>query len=144
MVWANISAEHEVNARRLSDDDTDWAYVYVKASEDIYKGSLVEYETGNTGYVVPAQDQGTFAGVAMETLESATAGDQIKVYIKGDFEFIKGTPAVTDCGRMFYASTTAYPHTVDNTGTNPVGFCVDYKTANVVIRIDGYANGLTT
>ena len=137
----NISADYDCAQSLSPDEDTDFRWLYCQTSATIYKGSLLEYEYsgGLTGLVKFNEDTSSsvFAGVAAETVASATALQRIKVWIKGDFEFTKTTPAVTDIGTEFYAGSD--PSVVDSSGNVKVGMCVDYKSTKLVISIDGYA-----
>ncbi|NIT35842.1 MAG: hypothetical protein GTN49_04980 [candidate division Zixibacteria bacterium] len=146
MAFENISAEHECNPRRIPNDDSAYTHYVVKSGVTIYKGSLVVFEydtTALTGYVTYASNLAseTFAGVAAQT----ATGDgtaKIKVWRKGLFEFIKGTPAITDVGTEFYCDggTSGTPATVQSgTATGcKVGCCVDYLSSTAVLAVDNY------
>lgn len=140
MVWANLSAARDYYPRRLP-HDTEEAQVklIVKSGETIYKGSIVEYETGATGYVVPGADQDALAGVAAETV----VGDgtlTITLWTKGEHYFAKTTPAITDVGKEVYCTADVDPGTVDASGTNKVGRVTDYDASGLWVRIDNYAS----
>lgn len=77
----------------------------VKAATTIYKGSLVNVDA--TGYAVPAADAASvvFMGVAME---SGTAGQTIRVYRRGVFQFvIPATATIADVGQRVYVADSA-------------------------------------
>ena len=105
MAFGNITAEHECNPRRIPNDDSAYTHYVVKSGVTIYKGSLVVFEdsTGLTGYVTYASNTAseTFAGVAAQTV-TGDGTAKIKVWRQGLFEFVKGTPAITDVGTEFY------------------------------------------
>ena len=145
MAFGNITAEHECNPRRIPNDDSGYTHYVVKRGETIHKGSLVVFEddTGLTGYVTYASNTAseTFAGVAAQTVTGDGAA-KIKVWRKGLFEFVKGTPAITDVGTEFYCDggASGTPATVQS-GTSTgckVGCCVDYLTATAVLAVDNY------
>jgi hypothetical protein len=145
VAFENLSAEHECNPRRIPNDDSAYTHYVVKSGVTIYKGSLVVFEddSGLTGYVTYAANLAseTFAGVAAQT----ATGDgtaKIKVWRKGLFEFIKGTPAITDVGTEFYCDggATGTPAKVQS-GTSTgckVGCCVDYLSSTAVLAVDNY------
>ncbi|UCH79108.1 MAG: hypothetical protein JSU81_03935, partial [Candidatus Coatesbacteria bacterium] len=67
---------------------------------------------------------------------------KIKVWRQGLFEFVKGTPAITDVGTEFYCDggASGTPATVQS-GTSTgckVGCCVDYLSTTVVLAVDNY------
>jgi len=145
VAFENLSAEHECNPRRIPNDDSAYTHYVVKSGVTIYKGSLVVFEddTGLTGYVTYAANLAseTFAGVAAQT----ATGDgtaKIKVWRKGLFEFIKGTPAITDVGTEFYCDggATGTPATVQSGTTTgcKVGCCVDYLSSTAILAVDNY------
>lgn len=77
----------------------------VKAGTTIYKGSLVNVDA--TGYAVPAADAASvvFMGVAME---GGTAGQTIRVYRRGIFQFvIPATATIADVGQRVYVADSA-------------------------------------
>jgi hypothetical protein len=145
MAFGNITAEHECNPRRIPNDDSAYTHYVVKSGVTIYKGSLVVFEdsTGLTGYVTYASNTAseTFAGVAAQTVTGDGAA-KIKVWRQGLFEFVKGTPAITDVGTEFYCDggASGTPDTVQSGTTTgcKVGCCVDYLTATVVLAVDNY------
>jgi hypothetical protein len=145
MAFENLSAEHECNPRRIPNDDSAYTHYVVKNGVTVYKGSLVVFEdsTGLTGYVTYASNTAseTFAGVAAQTV-TGDGTAKIKVWRKGLFEFIKGTPAITDVGTEFYCDggTSGTPATVQSGTTTgcKVGCCVDYLSATVVLAVDNY------
>lgn len=141
----NLSAARDYYPRRLP-HDTEYGQTtqIVKSGITIYKGSLVvfAYETGAlTGYVTFAADTANapFAGVAAETV----TGDgtlTIRLWVKGEHYFTKGTPAITDVGTEFYDVTN--PGTVTSVAGNvKVGKAIDYDSAGLWLRIDNYALG---
>ena len=84
----------------------------VKAATTIYKGGMVAVDA--TGYAVPAADAaGTvFMGVAME---GGTAGQTVRVYRRGIFNFVAANMAVTDMGaRVYVADDATVTKTVGN------------------------------
>jgi hypothetical protein len=145
MAFGNITAEHECNPRRIPNDDSAYTHYVVKSGVTIYKGSLVVFEdsTGLTGYVTYASNTAseTFAGVAAQTV-TGDGTAKIKVWRQGLFEFVKGTPAITDVGTEFYCDggASGTPATVQSGTTTgcKVGCCVDYLTATVVLAVDNY------
>jgi len=145
MAFGNISAEHECNPRRIPNDDSAYTHYVVKNGVTIYKGSLVVFEdsTGLTGYVTYASNTAseTFAGVAAQTV-TGDGTAKIKVWRRGLFEFIKGTPAITDVGTEFYCDggTSGTPATVQSGTTTgcKVGCCVDYLSSTAVLAVDNY------
>jgi hypothetical protein len=145
MAFGNITAEHECNPRRIPNDDSAYTHYVVKSGVTIYKGSLVVFEddTGLTGYVTYASNTAseTFAGVAAQTV-TGDGTAKIKVWRKGLFEFVKGTPAITDVGTEFYcdggaSGTPATAQSGTTTGCK-VGCCVDYLTSTAVLAVDNY------
>jgi predicted RecA/RadA family phage recombinase len=76
----------------------------VKANTTIYKGSLVTSDAA--GYAIPAANTaGTFfMGVAAE---HGTAGQTIRVYRKGIFNFVAANMAITDIGSRVYVGDSA-------------------------------------
>lgn len=76
----------------------------VKAGTTIYKGSLVTSDA--TGYAIPAANTaGTFfMGVAAE---QKGAGETIRVYRQGIFNFAAAGMAITDIGSRVYVSDSA-------------------------------------
>jgi hypothetical protein len=104
---------------------------------------VFEDDTGLTGYVTYASNTAseTFAGVAAQTV-TGDGTAKIKVWRKGLFEFIKGTPAVTDVGTEFYCDEGASgtPATVQSSSSTgcKVGCCVDYLTSTAVLAVDNY------
>jgi predicted RecA/RadA family phage recombinase len=76
----------------------------VKAGATIYKGSLVTSDAA--GYAIPAANTaGTFfMGVAAE---QKTAGETIRVYRRGIFNFAASGMAITDIGSRVYVSDSA-------------------------------------
>ena len=145
MAFGNISAEHECNPRRIPNDDSAYTHYVVKNGVTIYKGSLAVFEdsTGLTGYVKYASNTAseTFAGVAAQTV-TGDGTAKIKVWRRGLFEFIKGTPAITDVGTEFYCDggASGTPATVQSgtmTGCK-VGCCVDYLSSTAVLAVDNY------
>jgi hypothetical protein len=145
VAFGNITAEHECNPRRIPNDDSAYTHYVVKSGVTIYKGSLVVFEddTGLTGYVTYASNTAseTFAGVAAQTV-TGDGTAKIKVWRQGLFEFVKGTPAITDVGTEFYCDggTSGTPATVQSGTTTgcKVGCCVDYLSATVVLAVDNY------
>ncbi len=145
MAFGNITAEHECNPRRIPNDDSAYTHYVVKNGVTVYKGSLVVFEddSGLTGYVTYASNTAseTFAGVAAQTV-TGDGTAKIKVWRQGLFEFVKGTPAITDVGTEFYCDggTSGTPATVQSGTTTgcKVGCCVDYLSATVVLAIDNY------
>ncbi len=145
MAFGNITAEHECNPRRIPNDDSAYTHYVVKSGVTIYKGSLVVFEddTGLTGYVTYASNTAseTFAGVAAQTV-TGDGTAKIKVWRQGLFEFVKGTPAITDVGTEFYCDggTSGTPATVQSGTTTgcKVGCCVDYLSTTVVLAVDNY------
>ncbi len=84
----------------------------VKANTTIYKGSLVTSDAA--GYAIPAANTaGTFfMGVAAE---HGTAGQTIRVYRKGIFNFVAANMAITDIGsRVYVADSATVTKTVGN------------------------------
>lgn len=145
MAFGNITAEHECNPRRIPNDDSAYTHYVVKSGVTIYKGSLVVFEddTGLTGYVTYASNTAseTFAGVAAQTV-TGDGTAKIKVWRQGLFEFVKGTPAITDVGTEFYCDggASGTPATVQSGTTTgcKVGCCVDYLSTTVVLAVDNY------
>ncbi len=145
MAFGNITAEHECNPRRIPNDDSAYTHYVVKNGVTVYKGSLVVFEddSGLTGYVTYASNTAseTFAGVAAQTV-TGDGTAKIKVWRQGLFEFVKGTPAITDVGTEFYCDggTSGTPATVQSGTTTgcKVGCCVDFLSATVVLAVDNY------
>jgi len=146
MAFANLTAEHECNPRRIPNDDSAYTHYVVKSGVTIYKGSLVVFEydtTALSGYVTYASNSAneTFAGVAAQTV-TGDGTAKIKVWRQGLFEFVKGTPAVTDVGTEFYCDggSSGTPATVQSGTTTgcKVGCCVDYLSSTVVLAVDNY------
>ena len=145
MAFGNITAEHECNPRRIPNDDSAYTHYVVKSGVTIYKGSLVVFEdsTGLTGYVTYASNTAseTFAGVAAQTV-TGDGTAKIKVWRQGLFEFVKGTPAITDVGTEFYCDggTSGTPVKVQSGTTTgcKAGCCVDYLSSTVVLAVDNY------
>lgn len=146
MAFANLTAEHECNPRRIPNDDSAYTHYVVKSGVTIYKGSLVVFEydtTALTGYVTYASNTAseTFAGVAAQTV-TGDGTAKIKVWRQGLFEFVKGTPAITDVGTEFYCDggTSGTPATAQSGTTTgcKVGCCVDYLSSTVVLAVDNY------
>jgi hypothetical protein len=145
MAFGNITAEHECNPRRIPNDDSAYTHYVVKSGVTIYKGSLVVFEddTGLTGYVTYASNTAseTFAGVAAQTV-TGDGTAKIKVWRQGLFEFVKGTPAITDVGTEFYCDggASGTPATVQSGTTTgcKVGCCVDYLSSTAVLAVDNY------
>jgi hypothetical protein len=146
MAFGNLTAEHECNPRRIPNDDSAYTHYVVKNGVTIYKGSLVVFEydtTALTGCVTYASNAANeiFAGVAAQTATGDGAA-KIKVWRKGMFEFVKGTPALSDVGTEFYCDggTSGTPAKVQSGTTTgcKVGRCVDYLSATVVVAVDNY------
>ena len=148
MSFVPITTKHTTNMKRIPNDDTQFRYLIVKTAIPFYAGGLAVFETGTTGLVIPASNTASepFAGVFAEsgTGDSAT---YYKVWTKGDHEFVKTTPAITDVGVEFYCDGSASGTDIniqsgDSTGSK-VGMCVRYEgkgSGNVVINIDNYCN----
>ena len=146
MAFENLTEEHQCNPRRIPNDDSAYTNYVVKSGVTIYKGSLVVFEydtTALTGYVTDASNTAseTFAGVAAQTV-TGDGTAKTKVWRQGLFEFVKGTPAVTDVGTEFYCDggASGTPATVQSaTATGcKVGCCVDFLSSTVVLAIDNY------
>ncbi len=146
MAFGNITAEHECNPRRIPNDDSAYTHYVVKSGVTVYKGSLVVFEydtTALSGYVTYASNSAneTFAGVAAQTV-TGDGTAKIKVWRQGLFEFVKGTPAITDVGTEFYCDggSSGTPATVQSGTTTgcKVGCCVDYLSSTVVLAVDNY------
>lgn len=148
MGFTAITAEHLCNPRKIPNDDTAYAYYIVKNASAVYAGGLAvfEYDSGLTGYVIPATNTANelFAGVFAES-GTGDGSTYFKVWRRGWFEFIKTTPAITDVSVEFYCDGGASG--ADNiiqsgTATGPkVGMGVRYEaktTGNLIICIDQY------
>jgi hypothetical protein len=148
MAFTAITANWNTNVKRITNEDLATRSVIVKTGISFYKGGLAVFETGATGLVIPATNTASepFAGIFAEsgTGDSAT---YYKIYISGDHEMIKTTPAITDVGVEFYCdggSSGADNKIQSGTSTGAkVGMCVRYEgttSGNVVINIDNYCN----
>ena len=146
MSFTPITAEHLTYPKRLSNDDSDYRWVIVKNASAFYKGGLAVFETGATGLVIPATNTASepFAGVFAES-GTGDGSAYYRVWVRGDHEFIKATPAITDVGVEFYcdggaSGSDATVQSGTSTGCK-VGRCVRYQgmgSGNVVISIDDY------
>ena len=133
----------------------------VKTGTTIYKGSLVNVDA--TGYAVPAADAASvvFMGVAME---GGTAGQTIRVYRRGIFQFaIPATATIADVGqRVYVADSATVTKTVGNgvyvgkivrvasatsvwvdleSGAPAIGTIYDRSILSIPIKLKNLANG---
>ncbi len=149
MAFGKITAARDSRPRGASGADSgSFIYAVVKNGVTLYKGGIVVWEAANTGYVHWGSNTASepLAGVAAETV----VGDgtlKIKIWVKGEHYFLKGTPAITDDGDLFYVDggatgTNATVQSGDSTGSAVgIGRYDSNDSSGIWVLIDNHVVG---
>jgi hypothetical protein len=137
MTWAAATAPNDIGHY-----DSGEIRLLMKASETIYKGSLVAIDADGLAINTPSNGL-LFAGVAVETVAAAASGDYyIRVATKGIWPFTLSSVAQTNVGDVAYMSLAADNQTLvlsDPGATIKVGKIAYIGTNLAWVMIDHYA-----
>jgi predicted RecA/RadA family phage recombinase len=113
-------------------------------AEFIHSADMVDYTAVGTevgGEIVQAPDYraGVVSGLGIRSstgTSGATAGDKLKVYVKGIFDVTCATGQTFNAGQNVDWDNTNNTAVADGAGDFALGTCVKSKTTETKVRID--------
>lgn len=109
----------------------------VATNVKIYKGALLSVRS--TGYVGPLVAGEQFAGIAYETIDNtggANGAENVRAYVKGDFELPLASAAITDIGDACYGSADDTLTKTSSSNTY-IGVIIGFVSSTTIhLRID--------